>query len=130
MTTQHKIKEKGIKLTPQRKAIYEALKKLCHASIDEIITEVHKKNPEFTVSTIYRVLDTFVEISLISKFSSPSGKTFFDITPTMHHHFFNPENKIMDYSDEELTEMIKERILLKTPTLTEVKQVVIQIVAV
>lgn len=45
-----KIREAGLKLTPQRKAVYEAMTELRHAPIEEIISCVQSKDKEITLS--------------------------------------------------------------------------------
>ena len=54
-----KIREAGLKLTPQRKAVYEAMMELRHAPIEAIISCVQSKDKEITLSTVYRILDSF-----------------------------------------------------------------------
>ena len=103
------IKKTGLKATPQRKRVYELMTELAHSPIDEIIARVQQQNPEITVSTIYRILDSFCEVGLLSKLKHPNGKWFFDITTSEHHHVFT-DNEMIDYIDPELTELIKKRL--------------------
>lgn len=100
------LKEAGLKATPQRKMIYETMTELGHASIDEIIVKVQEKNPEVTLSTIYRIVDNFCKSGLLTKLSHPSGKSFYDITPYEHSHILKG-NKITDYDDPELNNLIR-----------------------
>ena len=103
------IKKAGLKATPQRKMIYEIMNESGHCSIDEIIAKVQQQNPAITISTIYRILDMFCKAGLLSKMNHPSGKSFYDITPSEHHHVFK-EDKVIDYIDRELTEIIKSHL--------------------
>ena len=103
------IKKTGLKATPQRKMVYELMTELHHSSIDEIIARMRQQNPEITVSTVYRILDLFCEVGLLSKLKHPNGKWFFDITTTEHHHVYT-DNEVIDYVDPELTELIKNRL--------------------
>ena len=103
------IKKAGLKVTPQRLMVYKLMTELEHCSIDEIIARVQQQNPEVTVSTIYRILDTFCEVGLLLKIINSEGKCCFDITPMEHYHIF-ANNEIIDYIDPELTEIIKKRI--------------------
>ena len=103
------IKKAGLKATPQRKIIYELMTKSGHSPIDEIIAKVRQQNPEITVSTAYRILDTFCKAGLLSKMNHPNGKCYYDITPSEHHHVFK-DNEVIDYIDPELTELIKNRL--------------------
>ena len=107
METIDNIKLAGLRITPQRKAVYEAMMELRHASIDEIIKKVQSKDGEMTVSTIYRILNSFCTANLLSNIFNPdAGKSYYDITVAEHHHVFKGE-QVMDYMDDELTAMIR-----------------------
>jgi Fe2+ or Zn2+ uptake regulation protein len=82
---------------------------LGHASIDEIIVQVRQQNPETTISTVYRVLNSFCNAGLLSKMNNVDGKIYYDITPSEHHHVF-ANNEIIDYIDPNLTELIKNNL--------------------
>ena len=73
------IKKAGLKATPQRKMIYEIMTKSGHSSIDEIIEKVQQQNPEITISTVYRILDSFCEAGLLLKINHPDKKNYYDI---------------------------------------------------
>ena len=107
------INEAGLKATPQRKMVYELMTELGHSSIDEIIVRVQKQSPEITLSTIYRILDSFCKAGLLSKMNHPSGKCYYDITVGEHHHVFR-DNEITDYIDPELTALIKNHLKEKS----------------
>jgi Fe2+ or Zn2+ uptake regulation protein len=103
------IKKAGLKVTPQRVMVYELMTELGHSSIDEIISGVRQKNPEITVSTIYRILDAFCENGLILRIEHPNGKPYFDITLTEHSHVFI-NGEVIDYADPELMEVVKKHL--------------------
>jgi len=107
------IKKAGLKATPQRKFVYKLMTELGHSPIDEIIIKVQQQHPEATVSTIYRIVDSFCEAGLLSKMNHPSGKCYYDITPTDHHHILM-DNKTIDYVDPELTTLIKNHLREKS----------------
>lgn len=109
MNTGEIIKQAGLKATPQRKIVYELMMELGHSQIDEIIARVRQQNPEVTISTVYRILDSFCETGLLSKMHHPNGKCFYDITPSDHHHVFI-NSTVIDYVDPELTELIKNHL--------------------
>jgi len=103
------IKKAGLRATPQRKMIYEIMTEFGHSSIDEIITRVQQHNPEITISTVYRIMDSFCMAGLLSKMNHPNGKCYYDITLSEHHHVIE-ENKVIDYIDPELTDLIKNHL--------------------
>ena len=122
------IRKAGLKATPQRKMVYAIMTELCHSPIDKIIARVQQQNPNITVSTVYRILDSFCEARLLSKIKHPNGKFFFDITPMEHHHVFT-DNEVIDFIDPELTEMIKERLQVDLFKHIEIEKISIQISA-
>ena len=75
------IKNAGLKITPQRKVVYEVMMELRHAAIDEIIKCVQSKDNEITISTIYRILDSFCKANLLSLVFHPEeGKIYYDLS--------------------------------------------------
>ncbi|MCP9612726.1 Fur family transcriptional regulator [Coprobacter tertius] len=115
MKISNKLKSVGLKVTPQRRVVYEVMQKICHGSIDEIIGIVRSQNPDITISTIYRIMDSFCQAGLLSKFVGNNGKVIYDITVKEHHHIFTSGEEIIDIEDEWLSEIIREHVLLKIP---------------
>ena len=109
MNTGEIIKKSGLKATPQRKMIYEAMLELRHSTIDGVIAKVQQQNPEITLSTIYRILDSFYKSGLLSIMNHPNGKCYYDIMSVEHHHVFS-NDEIIDYDDPELTALIKNHL--------------------
>lgn len=98
----------GIKVTPQRIAVYEALAELGHASAEQITARVHGSFPTVTIGTIYNVLECFSSKGVISKLNTSDNKMYFDISVHDHHHILCEETgEIVDFGDAELTEMIR-----------------------
>lgn len=128
METIDNIKLAGLRITPQRKAVYEAMMELRHASIDEIIKKVQSKDGEMTVSTIYRILNSFCTANLLSHIFNPdAGKSYYDITVAEHHHVFKGE-QVMDYMDDELTAMIRKYLKNKNFASEDIEKVQVQII--
>ena len=64
----NKLIEKGLKVTPQRIAILEAIVKLNnHPTAENIIEYIRKKHPNIATATVYKVLDALVSSKLIKK---------------------------------------------------------------
>lgn len=98
----------GIKVTPQRIAVYTALEKLGHASAEEITAQVHDSFPTVTVGTIYNVLDRFSKTGVISKLNTSDNKMYFDVNILDHHHILCEETgEIIDFGDSELTQLVR-----------------------
>ena len=122
------IKSAGLRATPQRRMIYELMTKLGHSSVDDIIGRVQQKNPEMTISTVYRIFDSFCKAGLLLKISHPSGKTYYDVNIWEHHHVLM-NNEITDYVDPELTELIINHLKQKSfKHLNSIEKISLQII--
>ncbi len=105
-----KLQEKGLKVTPQRVAIFEAITELNnHPTAEDIIAFIRKNHPNISVGTVYKVLETFVENSLLKKVKTEKDFMRYDPSLTNHHHLYCAEtDRIEDYEDENLNELISE----------------------
>ena len=104
-----KLQEKGLKITPQRVAIFEAILHLNnHPTADDIIAFIKSNHPNISVGTVYKVLDTFVENDLLKKVKTEKDIMRYDPYLTTHHHLYCAETeRIEDYEDDNLNQIIK-----------------------
>ena len=122
-----RIKEAGLKLTPQRREVYEAMMQLRHATVEDIIERVQSRNKEVTVSTIYRILDSFCSANILSFIYHPdTGKCYYDITVAEHHHLFDGTT-IDDFADSELSCLIREYLERKNFSVEEIGKIQVQV---
>ncbi len=124
-----KIKEAGLKATPQRLAIYESMRKLGHASVDMVVEDLKSSFPSLTVATIYNVLESFVNAGLLVRRFSSNNKMYFDVNVYEHAHFYDQEeNSYMDFNDPDLVKIVMDYLSTKKIDKFEVKTVDIQLV--
>ena len=104
----NKLSEKGLRVTPQRIAILDAITKLnSHPTAEKIIEFIKKNHPNISTGTVYKVLDSFVENNLLNKVKTESGIMRYDPSQSNHHHLYCKEtDRIEDYKDEKLDELI------------------------
>lgn len=100
---------KGLKVTPQRISILEAIYDLDnHPTADNIIEYIRKSHPHIATGTVYKVLDTLVENRLIKKVKTDRDILRYDGIIENHHHMYCSEcDLIEDYRDEELDKLLK-----------------------
>lgn len=99
---------KGIKITPQRIAVYEILSRLDHPYADEILSELIKSSPSIAKGTVYSILDFFCQQGILHKVKTSNGKMRYDPITTNHHHVFESDSDRMeDYSSEELNSILQ-----------------------
>jgi Fur family peroxide stress response transcriptional regulator len=104
-----KLIEKGLKVTPQRIAILEAIIKLNnHPTADNIIDYIRNNHPNIATATVYKVLDALVANELIKKVKTERDVMRYDALMDSHHHLYCSESdRIEDFVDTELNEMIE-----------------------
>ncbi len=103
------LKEKGLKVTPQRAAIYEAILKLNnHPTAENIIEYIKTNNPNISVGTVYKVLDTLVENNFLKKVKTEKDIMRYDALLSNHHHLYCVKtDRIEDFEDDQLSLMIE-----------------------
>lgn len=102
------LNKKGLKVTPQRIAVLEAVLTLNHPSTDRILEYVHLNFPGVARGTAYNILESFVEKGLICKVKTDNGVMRYDAVLEKHHHLYCVECDVVeDYYDEELGTLLE-----------------------
>jgi len=105
-----KLKSEGLKITPQRISVLEALYALQdHPVAEQIIDFVRQKNPNIATGTVYKTLDMLVKNGVITKFRTEGEAARYDCILSHHHHLFSADNDhIEDYENEELNRLLSD----------------------
>ena len=84
---EERCRQNGLSLTVQRRAILENLSsRMDHPTADQIYAAIQDKVAGVSRTTVYRVLETFVQLGLAQKISNPEAKARFDANTSRHHH--------------------------------------------
>lgn len=96
-------KKYGLKITPQRCAVYrKLLLSRDHPTADEMFNSVKIEFPNISYDTVNRTLLTFTEIGLADVVQTKGGPRRFDIIMDSHHHFHCVRcGKVVDFCHEE-----------------------------
>ena len=82
------IRSAGVRMTPQRLEIYrETARTGDHPAIETIYRNVRRKMPSVSLDTVYRTLDLFRELGLVTTLRPLADRVRFDANTTPHHHF-------------------------------------------
>jgi len=102
-----KCAENGLKVTPQRTAIYEELfRSKEHPSADLIYQKVRKKLPNISFDTVNRTLLTFSRLDVIRVVEGYGEAKRFDPDLEPHHHFRCIIcNSIIDFQEQTFDEI-------------------------
>ncbi|MBA9016467.1 Fur family peroxide stress response transcriptional regulator [Clostridium beijerinckii] len=80
-------KEKKLKLTPQRLAVYNYLiNTTSHPSADVIYSDIHIQYPTMSLATVYKALKTLVDVGLIQEINVGEGNFRYDGNSLPHPH--------------------------------------------
>jgi Fur family transcriptional regulator, peroxide stress response regulator len=126
----NKLLQKRLKVTPQRIAILEAIIKLNnHPTADNIIDYIRKNNPNIATATVYKVLDALIEKELIQKVKTDKDIMRYDAIIENHHHLYSAESdRIEDYFDPELNDLIGKYFQKKGIPDFEIEDVKLQVI--
>ena len=84
-----KLREKGVKVTPQRLAILDYLERShTHPSAEEIYSAIVKSYPAISVATVYNTLDMLVDLGQVIKLKIGEDRVNYEYNLMPHHHFY------------------------------------------
>jgi Fur family transcriptional regulator, peroxide stress response regulator len=126
----NKLVEKGLKITPQRIAILEAIIKLNnHPPAELIIDYIRKNHPNIATATVYKVLDALAEKGLIKKVKTDKDIMRYDAFLEKHHHLYSSDtDRIEDYLDDELNDMLEKHFEKKKIPDFKIEDIKLQII--
>ena len=78
---------RGVKVTPQRAAIYQALaERADHPTADDLYRHVRRQYPMISPNTVYYTLGVLREAGLVHEVNYWHDRSRFDANISLHHH--------------------------------------------
>jgi Fur family transcriptional regulator, peroxide stress response regulator len=104
-----KLRDKGLKATPRRLSILEAIIELNnHPTAEEIIKFIRNQNLNIATATVYKALDIMVARKVIIKVDTEKHIIRYDAILEPHHHLYSAESNIIkDYDNEEINKILE-----------------------
>ena len=100
-----KCKQKGVRLTDQRKLIAKIMSDSeSHPDVGELHKKVSKINSKISIATVYRTVKLFEEAGIVSKHDFKGNKSRYEQAPEEHH------DHLIDINSGEITEFVNEEI--------------------
>ena len=89
---------KGMRVTPQRIAIFKEVAKSCkHPDVETVYEAVKDKMPNVSMDTVYRTLASLEELDMVFRVDNQLPKARFDADKTPHSHFICTQcNEVYD----------------------------------
>jgi Fur family peroxide stress response transcriptional regulator len=103
-----KLRDQGLKVTPRRISILEAIIKLQnHPTAEEIIKYIRNRNLNIATATVYKALDILVANKVINKVETENNIIRYDAILEPHHHLISAESDLIkDYKNEEINKIL------------------------
>jgi len=100
-----KCKQKGVRLTEQRRLIAKVMSKSeSHPDVDELHKKVSKFDSKISIATVYRTVKLFEEAGIVEKHDFKGTKARYEQAPEEHH------DHLIDINSGEITEFVNEEI--------------------
>ena len=98
------LQDKGLRATPQRLAVHEAMRVLGHASADEVAAYLSAQGgTSVSPASVYNILAMLADLQIYDRRSGQGGKMVFDVRSGRHLHLYDTCNQTwQDLDDEEL----------------------------
>lgn len=82
------MKAKGLRITPQRFAVYaNLLHRDDHPTVEAILTDINCELPIASKASVYSALTVLREVGLVREVLLDEGVTRYDARTAPHHHF-------------------------------------------
>ena len=86
------LQQSGMRLTPQKQAIYAALmESVYHPSAEELYDKVKVQFPNMSLATVYDNVKKFLKLGLCTEIYDQNGVARFDGNMHAHHHVINSQ---------------------------------------
>ena len=115
-TIEQKCKEKGVRLTEQRKIIAKILSESKeeygskdHPDVDELHKRVSEQDNKISIATVYRTVKLFEESGILTRHEFKGGKARYEELNEGHHdHLIDVKTgDIIEFVDEEIEKLQK-----------------------
>ena len=100
-----KCKQKGVRLTEQRKLIAQVMSKTeSHPDVDELHKKVMKLDSKISIATVYRTVKLFEEAGIVAKHDFKGTKARYEEASQEHH------DHLIDVNTGEIIEFVNDDI--------------------
>lgn len=80
------LKEKNLKVTPQRIAILKEIQRNGHIGVDDIYENIKKDYPSISLATVYKNITALYEVNILREIKAPAQKQRYELSYDRHLH--------------------------------------------
>ncbi|MGH3908047.1 MAG: Fur family transcriptional regulator [Pseudonocardiaceae bacterium] len=101
--------DRGMRMTPQRQLVLDAVRALQHATPERICEHVQRSAPAVNITTIYRTLDLLEGLDLVRHTHLGHGAPSYSTQPHEHVHLVCHRcGEVSEIPNDELTELTEQ----------------------
>lgn len=104
--------ERGLRMTPQRQLVLDAVRELVHATPEQVCAEVQRAAPAVNITTIYRTLDLLERLGLVRHTHLGHGAPSYSAQEHQHVHLVCHRCGEVQEAPTALLEELAERLRL------------------
>ena len=103
------LRDRGLKATPQRSAVHEAMWNLVHAGADEVAAWIAEHGSvRVSPASVYNILALLADLGIYGRRSGRGGKMVFAARVAPHLHLYATQSETWrDLEDEELMHWVE-----------------------
>tara|TARA_B110000211_G_C13853705_1_gene453328 strand:+ start:140 stop:547 length:408 start_codon:yes stop_codon:yes gene_type:complete len=108
---EEKCKNKGVRLTDQRKVIAQVMAdSQDHPDVDELHKRISEVDKKISIATVYRTVKLFEEAGILEKHDFKGGKARYEKSPDEHHDHLIDINsgEIIEFVDKDIEKLQNE----------------------
>ena len=109
---EEKCKQKGVRLTDQRKVIAKILSESKevygskdHPDVDELHKRVSVLDDKISIATVYRTVKLFEEAGILTKHDFKTGKARYELNDDHNHLIDIKTGEIIEFVDDEINKL-------------------------
>ncbi|GAA4002495.1 transcriptional repressor [Allokutzneria multivorans] len=80
------LRERGLRMTPQRQLVLDAVTELEHATPEQICQHIRERTPTVNITTVYRTLDLLEQLGLVRHTHLGHGAPSYSVDAHEHVH--------------------------------------------
>lgn len=124
------LKDSGLKVTPQRIAVFDAVINLkSHPRAENVTDYIKSNHPNIATGTVYKTLETLVKCGIIKKVKTDADIMRYDAIVEKHHHLYCAvSERIEDFVDPDLDRMLEKYLKDKKIPNFQIGEIKLQIV--
>lgn len=104
--------QRGLRMTPQRQLVLDAVRELGHATPEQICAQVQRAAPAVNITTIYRTLDLLEKLALVRHTHLGHGAPSYSEQEHQHVHLVCHDCGAVTETPSDLMDGLAERLLV------------------